>query len=511
MKERILYLALCLAYLVPVWTVEYLPTTDGPAHTYNAWIVRQHGNPDYPLFDRYYEVDARPLPNWLGHAAMAGLMTAVPPRASEKLLVSGYLLLFLAGARFLARSVDPAHGWLAFLAFPLAYNQLFQMGFYNFCLGLAFFLFTVGVWWRRRAASGPSLVLALHGLLLLTWFSHLVAHFLALVAIAGLSLGGPRRDGALRGRWSPACLAILIPQAALPLWFLTGREIDLAWISREAATVWGYFLRLGVVSSFQLRTGTALAFAFMVLLALTLRSRLRRRDGGRSLELRPGDAFLFLGLLFAVLYFVSPDEAAGGSLIKPRLALFAWLVLIPGLAPDLEARGRNMAVGALAALALIHVAVLTRGYREADHQVRELLAGTARIAPDTRVLPLLFERDASRELLAHSFSYTALEKGLVNWDNYEAAADYFPVRFRPGAVRPDTGVVETRPSDLDVEIYRNEIDYIYCWKMRPGSEIARRIEEHYALVAEHGPARLYARKGWRPAAPAETAVARLED
>lgn len=507
MKERILYLLLCLAYLVPIWVVEYLPTTDGPAHTYNAWIVRQHGNPEYPLFDRYYEVDARPLPNWLGHAAMAGLMTAVPPRASEKLLVSAYLLLFLAGARFLAGAVDPAHGWLAFLAFPLAYNQLFQMGFYNFCLGLAFFLFTVGVWWRGRAAPGPRIVLALHGLLLLTWFSHLVAHLLALVAVAGLALAGARREGSFPGRRALASLAILIPQAALPAWFLASREMNLEWVPREAATVWSYLLHLGVVVSFGLRTGTVLAASFVILLALTLWSRLRRK------EVRPSDAFLLLGLFFAVLYFVSPDEAAGGSLIKPRLALFAWLVLIPGLAPGLGPRGRAVAVGALAALALVHVAVLTRWYRQADRHVGELLAGTAHIVPDTRVLPLLFERDAAvsgRDLLSHSFSYAALEKGLVSWDNYEAAADYFPVRFRPGAVRPDTRMVETRPADLDVEVYRDEIDYIYCWKMRPGSEIARRIEEHYALVAEEGPARLYARKGWRPA-PAPPAVARLED
>jgi hypothetical protein len=78
-KERVLYVALALVYHVPVWAVGYLPTTDGPAHTYNAWVLRQLRGSEPSWLDRYYEVDAQPLPNWLGHAVMAGLMGVVPP------------------------------------------------------------------------------------------------------------------------------------------------------------------------------------------------------------------------------------------------------------------------------------------------------------------------------------------------------------------------------------------------------------------------------------------------
>ncbi len=35
-----LFLALTLLYLVPIWSVRYLPTSDGPAHLYNAWVLR---------------------------------------------------------------------------------------------------------------------------------------------------------------------------------------------------------------------------------------------------------------------------------------------------------------------------------------------------------------------------------------------------------------------------------------------------------------------------------------
>lgn len=511
MKERILYLILCLAYLVPIWAVEYLPTTDGPAHTYNAWVVRQHGNAaEHPLLGRYYEVDARPLPNWLGHAAMAGLMTAVPPRTAEKLLVSGYVLLFLAGTWFLVASVDPARGWLAFLAFPLVYNQLFQMGLYNFCLGLALLLFAVGIWWREREALDARLVLGMNALLLLIWFAHLVAHVLTLIALGTLWL--------LTRRRRLAHLTVLAPQVLLPVWFLASLEGEMRWMPWRAEVLWAYLLQMGQVFSLHdgLRIGTVLGLVFLALLALTLWGRI----AGRRIGWREEDAFLVLGALFGVLFFAAPDEGLGGSLLKQRLALVSPLVLLPWLAPELAPgwgrRSRAVAVGGLVVLSLAHAGFLLQWYRSADRDMRQLVAGTVDIAPRTRVLPLLFERNAASwdGVLGHSFSYAAVEKELLDWSNYEAASGYFPVRFRSGVRRPDAWLIEARPGDLDPGAWRDEIDYVYCWKMRPGSGVARRIEEHYALVAERGPARLYARKGWRPTAPvppADSVVARLKD
>ena len=96
-------------------------------------------------------------------------------------------------------------------------------------------------------------------------------------------------------------------------------------------------------------------------------------------------------------------------------------------------------------------------------------------------------------VLGHAFSHVAVEKRLLDWNNYEAAYGVFPVRYRPGVRPPDSWTIEARPADLDIAAWRDEIDAIYCWKMRPGSDIARRIERHYVLVSERGAARVYAR------------------
>jgi hypothetical protein len=177
-----LFLTLALLYVIPFWIVHYLPTVDGPCHTYNAWILRQYDH--VPLFRQYYQINAEPYPNWIGHGIMALLMfAAVPPLVAEKLLASGYALTLLAGIWYLAGVVRPGGSrWLAFLAFPFVFNFLFQFGFHNFSLSLALFPFVLGFWWRyRERPADPRYVI---GINLLLWGFSLIMTAIACRTVA---------------------------------------------------------------------------------------------------------------------------------------------------------------------------------------------------------------------------------------------------------------------------------------------------------------------------------------
>ena len=84
----ILFWALVVFQILPFWRVACVPTMDGPSHVYNAWILLELANPSAhprsPLLRQYYEIDPTPLPNWLGHAALALLMTVFAPATAEK-------------------------------------------------------------------------------------------------------------------------------------------------------------------------------------------------------------------------------------------------------------------------------------------------------------------------------------------------------------------------------------------------------------------------------------------
>jgi hypothetical protein len=506
MKERWLFAVLVVLHLLPFWVVAHVPTLDGPSHVYNAWVLRHYGDTaGHPRLQELYEIDHTPLPNWSGHAVLALLMVPFSPAVAEKILVSGYVVLFLTGARYLAGAADAGRRWLAYLAFPLVYNVTLQFGFYNFCFSLAFFLFTLGFWWRRRHDPGWGLAAGINLLLLLCWFSHILSQLLALFAIGVLWLTTLRR-----ATWKRHLRHVLIlaPQVLLPLWFVRSQGGDTVRGEWQPAALWDYFRGIKVLWTFgaeQLQIGAGLAVLFLVLTVLTLLCTDLDWTAGRPrLVWRDEDGFLIVAVAAFVLYFASPEGMSGGSLVRMRLSLYPWLLLLPWLAPRLtpglarwERPARWVLVAALAAVSAFNVALNVGWYRVVDREVEAFLAVAPRIDPGARVLPILFDRRVSIGVLGflgHAVDHAAAERGFIDWGNYEAQTRLFPVHYRDGVERPDIGPIEIAPWYTDVRTPRDQIDFVYCWKVPPGSPLAHHLRRFYALVAEEGPARLFERK-----------------
>jgi hypothetical protein len=486
-RLRALFLALALLWVLPFWVVRYIPTVDGPCHTYNAWILHQYGNVErYPLFQQYYEISAKPYPNWIGQAVMALLMYAVPPLIAEKLLVSGYVLLFLGGAWYLAGSVRPGERWIAFLAFPFALHQLFQFGFYNFAISVAFFQIALGYWWRHRERPGLRMAVEINLLLWLCYFSHILSLTLALAGIGVLWLATLRRES-----WRRHLLhvPILLPQIVLPLWFLRdqGRgEMPSGWPFAQLARYLGRLEVLNTLGDVQLWIGGALAGLFLLLLVLTL-----RRGRGRREE----HGFLVLAALLTLLYFTSPEGMAGGFLLKQRLSLYPFLVLIPWLSLRLSGRAETAAAVGLALAALLYLGYLVHGYREMGAREETFIAGIAPVAPNSRILPLLFERTGPTDYLSHAVDYVALEKGAVDWDNYEAKTTYFSVRFRDGVDFPDLSGLPLDPGAYRVRANIHHVDAVYVWRMPAEHPLGTRLRRNYRLTREEDGGMLFERGG----------------
>lgn len=504
---RRLFFALAVLYVLPFWTVRYLPTVDGPSHTYNAWVLVQHGDTErYPRFSELYQIDLRPHPNWIGHGGLALFMLVFPPLIAEKLVVSAYVLLFLSGAWYLAGSVRPEERWPAFLAFPFACHLLFQFGFYNFSFGLAAYLFTVGFWWRHRGKPDLAFALKINLLLVLCWLSHILSFTVSLLSIAVLWLATLRRENFRTWRWH---VPILVPQLAFPAWFISvqGRDVVAAGYSfRDLlhSLVPPRMLHI-FFSPFHRGLAVGVVLAFLLLVLLTLWRKLSHSRGRRP-ALEPEDAFLFLTLVLLALYFFGPEGMAGGTGTQERLSLFLYLALIPWLAPRLGRRGTAAAVAVLALAALANLGSILSWYRVLGQDMERFLAGLAPVRPNSRVLTLLFPTDshaARLNVLSHATSYAALEKGLIDWDNYEAKFPYFPVQFRPSVRFPELEGILHDASVLRIRQNRSRIDAYYLWGMPPGHPLETRLRRsYYRLVAKTGDGALYER---RPVPPRKEA------
>jgi hypothetical protein len=488
---------------VPFWAAPgYLPSTDGPSHVYNAWVLGHLASPaPVPLLREYYYINPQPVPNCLTHVALIALMRALPPAAAEKALLSVYVLLWAVALWYLAGAIDHERAWLALLGLPFLWNALLGLGFYNFCFSVPLFLLTLGWWWRHRERPGLAFAVAVNALLVLCYFAHILAADLALAGIGVLWLSSWRRE---RWRGHLVQLAILAPAAVLPFWFTVVRHGGpiyppaATWSAR-----WDELAHLRPLEQFTEEggwTGALLAKLFAGWLVFTLlregAARWRQGSPRRPWRwLQEEDGFLAFALLAAAFYFLGPDGAAGGSLLKPRLALVPFLVALPWLSARVGRWGKTAAALALAALAARPVAYAVPCYRAGSRDVEAFVRGLDAVPPGSVVAPLVFDRNTTSCMrtgsVNHAAGYAAVAKGLIDWDNYEARTDYFPVRFRSFAMRPDTLAVESDLEHLRVRELQSRVDYIYCWRMPPAAPVVGRLARHCKLIAAGEQWRLY--------------------
>ena len=153
---------------------------------------------------------------------------------------------------------------------------------------------------------------------------------------------------------------------------------------------------------------------------------------------------------------------------------------------------RKAVTSMLALTALLYLGYLTHWYRVRGGEVAQYLSALEPIQPNTRVLPLLFHRRPGvTDILSHSIGYKALEKGLIDWDNYEARYPFFPTRFRGSVAFPDAPHAVTAPEALHVSSNLDRIDAIYTWKMPRGILLRNRIKRHYKRVSAEFSGELY--------------------
>lgn len=462
-RQRLLGLATGVLALLPalaaIWTVPLFLTQDGPAHLYNAHILAESLVPDSPFRD-VYAVRWQPLPNWAGHLMLMGLVSILPPRDADRVMMTATLLGFSAAIVWLRWRVA---GWrglpgAAALAAVLGLNVTWLFGFYSFLLGACLFPLTLGVWWGGRGRWELRRALGLAGLCVLGYFCHLVSLGLTAVGLVVLAVAtpGPGRIRRLGG--TAVGLAPLLPLALVyrrltmaggamqPEWSVLAHPGS--WRSWVAQLGWADPISLGsklLVPFSESRGiwGMALAPVAWLAVALVLFSvqTLRRpRDAGASPPLRERRGWAVLAALLLLGGLLGPDSFGPdhGNYLPQRVALLGLVALVPIL--DFEMRRWP---GRLAGLSLA-VAVVGQSAFVWDYAVRSdrlasafLRAGPA-VGRGQRIGTLLVGiRGGYRSNpLLHADNLLGLGTGNVVWSNYETRFYYFPVQVRPEIRHP---------------------------------------------------------------------------
>ncbi|HYO15664.1 MAG TPA: hypothetical protein VE685_20900 [Thermoanaerobaculia bacterium] len=508
--EILLFAALVVLHLVPLWAFPFFPSQDGPAHQETARILREYDEPGAALLRQYYLPNQEALPNWFVFFFLARIFAFLSVPLAEKVLISLYIVFLPVSVRYALRSIDPRAAPLSILSFPFLYNFLFHMGFYNFCFSLAAFFFAVGWWLRHQERLGSWRVVVLGLLVLWVYFCHpvsLVLAFAVILTLAGWRMLLDVRAGTslLRSarRWLPGPVIAFLPALVLMASFVGSR------MEENVAT-----MPLGVklqhlVALFSLVSvdrrllvfSFALSSLFGLMTAWCLARRLRRRG------LEPADGLLLAAGVCAAAYLLAPSTLSGGGFLNQRINLFPFFLLILWFGTfEISRRVRWGLRLAAAGISLGMLGLLWPRYAELNDYLAEYVSAGEHIAPDSTVLSLSYAHEGvgpgGRKLafrlwpFVHATGHIAARKRIVDLSHYQADEDYFPIYFDP-ALNPfrtmgsNRLAMEGRPPLVDFLAYPERtggrVDYVLLWQVeaaRPDNPRVRAVLRQLAAGYE---------------------------
>jgi hypothetical protein len=475
-----------LIHLIPVWGPSWFYTYDGPAHLHNArqmWeIIFNHNT----FLQQYYVLNTLP-DNWLVHSILMLLQSITGMMLAEKLLVTGYMILFAWGFRKWMRQLDaPMLSWWVF-TFIFFYN--FYLGQYSFAFSVA--LFPWFLWsWQAFATSSNAKKLAISGVfLLLLYLTHIVS-FLTAGLVAGLlSLGYPIHHRLKRHNLLAYLGLISLPGLVLSIGFFSQNAPSNmnSWLPLSEKLHWLINFRSLIVFSFAKEEKITLAIA-AIFWVWTIWSIYKTRMAQKTQKV-----WLMCWLACLLLFLTLPDMASGGGFISSRLHILMLLIWAAFLAAmNKDYRKFTKAWGLVLFMNLYLLVFYTKTSIHYGKVMYDFQNTVAQIDPNSIVLSLNYSEDW---FLPHLTESVSLNSPALMLNNYEAQNNYFPLRWQDDEVihrdlqrlkshlaQPPCG----SKAALSAEVFKP--DYIIRYAFNPNKDLnceesMQELLSAYTLVA----------------------------
>ncbi len=439
--EPLLFYSCILLHTLPVFSVHYFLTVDGPAHLYNANLIRNFLTGEENFLNRYFYFNPNPEPNWSGHLLMSLLLSLFPSFIAERMLLLSYIISLPLAFRLFVTGIYPDGKWWSYLIFPFVYNIAFCFGFFNFSLGLPVLFFTLHYWNTISVFNFRKFVFLVL-LVMLGYFSHLMIGLLIL-ALLGILLAQEIYgfSGNLMARWKkfrPAVMAflgILIPLTGLVLYFFRSKGLEGykgTMYRIPGAELWQYIFDTRSIICWiydeEQQYALYLGLLFLLLTCLFTVSRMK----GKPFRLLKPDIWMLVAVILLVLFFIIPDSAGSGGFISVRILLLFHLFLMAWIAFQQAPEWiRIGSAGVSLAVSTSLMAVHMRISNSLDKEVTEYLEILPHLESRSNLLPLNYSENWLHLNLSN---YAGAAKNIVVMDNYEGHYPQFPLRWQETAL-----------------------------------------------------------------------------
>jgi len=511
-----LFLLVVLLHVLPIWLFGYFATQDGPSHLHNSRVMLDYLGRGSPIFQQYYEVRPNLGGNVLSQIALIALNSVTPAWFADKVFLTIYVILMSCGFWYAVGAVRPEARVLSFLVFPFVYSAWIHLGLYNFCTGIAVFLFVIGYFIRHQVERGIRHIATLTLLFLLIYATHITAFCAAALVVAALTIVATFQDWWIRGESDSRFLLKSVKLHLMPLIaILPGAFLALSFVGHNSGArlnfdgIWMSAWRIysvapiASVSDGEFLFGKAVAFLVACVGICAVYSK--RRD----LRPRLQDGLLLATCVFLLLSFLGPDTiGTDGVYIRMRVVTYFYLVLILWIAAQqIPAYIQKMVASAAVIISILLFISRVSAYAELDRQIREYMSAGPYIQPGSTLLPLSYAsygyHPTGQRLVKaylpfeHIGGLLAADKPVVDLSNYEADTYSFWTSYRP-PVNPFHFIdkekrSDRRASEADLLGFPPDsggrVDYVLIWgldsnewRSAPPSRLRQQLQEAYDLI-----------------------------
>ena len=392
-RPQLLYLGavllLTILSLWPIWAVEFPPLQDYPQHLFLAHVNATYTDQAYN-WSHYYQATLRPGPYTLFYYLIVWLEAVMPVTVAGKVYLSCYIGL-MAGVAVAVAKKGPRGNppWASLLIFPLAFHQMYFMGFTNFLLSVPLLALACLDHQRLAAVAGAKGVAYLRQAILVTLL--FLCHPYTILVYIGLTAAGALVPTVAGFRPKVALLPPLVTALIFAAWYMAtlppnqGRMPLLWWPVSETLT---YYLLMFTGMRWTAGIHWPTLAVWSAALALVLFGAWQSLREGVALPTRRALAFGLATLGF----FALPFWAGQYSYFNLRLAPISYLFFaILASACTLSPRTGLVLTG-LAALLIGQSATLQGAVSAETAELKPILAG---MVPNATLLPMTFKTESA--------------------------------------------------------------------------------------------------------------------
>lgn len=481
LKVSVIVLGIVLSSL-PILLYSYFPSQDGPSHLLNSKILVEYARSTNSTYADHYQLNLGVFPNWFFYAFFYILDPFFDYGTIEGIFLVLYLSLFTLGFVYFIRNTKNNNAFLIPIGLLLAYNYFLMMGFYNYCMGLVFFLLGFSFWWKHKEDLDFQKLVLLNILLFALYFSHVIPWLMIFYAMAVYYVVKRQFCAGLK------TFAALSPTVFLFLIYMSeygGDRIEFASIPALVRNI--VFIRFLVsFGYFDAVIGLILFLIVSLLIFLTVKQcSTRIRDSQVLASSRNAGERLYFAILTIAttcVYLVSPAAVGRGSQINVRILFFVILFLLPCIHIEIESIKEKVAY-LLVTLFIARLFSIWFSFDFLNRELALLTAGAGQVEYGKKSLSinrgaLIKEHSFYYQPFAHVDNLYHLEKGLISPDNYEANKNYFPVIFRKDSVLTKPSQRKPLCSQMETLLF---YDYLFYY-LRPDDDIAHCLLGNFEMI-----------------------------